>query len=62
VIENLGVIFGSEDIVTLDAYVNKLVGLDPDKRSILKIGEEVFGQWDRDELKYIAEDRQESFR
>jgi uncharacterized protein (DUF362 family) len=62
VIENLGVIFGSEDLVTLDAYINKLVGLDPDKRSILKIGEEVFGQWDRDELKYIAEDRLKAFR
>jgi uncharacterized protein (DUF362 family) len=62
VIENLGLILGSEDLVTLDAYINKLVGLDPDKRSILKIGEEVFGKWDRDELKYITEDRLEAFR
>jgi len=56
VIENLGIILGSEDLVTLDAYVNKLIGLDPEKRSILKIGEEVFGQWDRDELNYITVD------
>lgn len=62
VIENLGIILGSEDLVTLDAYINKLIGLDPEKRSIMKIGEEVFGPWDRDELKYITKDRVEMFR
>lgn len=62
VIEDSGIILGSEDLVTLDAYVNKLVGLDIDKRSILKIGEEAFGVWDRDELKYITEDMKEAFR
>lgn len=62
VIENLGIILGSEDLVTLDAYINKLIGLDPEKRSILKIGEEVFGSWDRDELINITEDRLEAFR
>jgi hypothetical protein len=62
VMENLGIILGSEDLVTLDAYVNRLVGLDVDKRSILKIGEEVFGKWDRDELKYITEDLRANFR
>jgi hypothetical protein len=62
VIENAGLILGSEELVTLEAYINKLIGLDPDKRSILKIGEEVFGKWDRDELKYISEDRCEALR
>lgn len=62
VIENLGLILGSEDIVTLEAYINKLIGLDPDKRSILKIGAEVFGEWDRAELSYITEDRIKTFR
>ncbi|MBN2221923.1 MAG: DUF362 domain-containing protein [Vallitaleaceae bacterium] len=62
VIENLGIILGSEDLVTLDAYINKLVGLDPEKRSIMKIGEEVFGEWDRDELKYITEEQQNVFK
>lgn len=62
VIEHLGIIFGSEDLVTLDAYINRLIGLDPEKRSILKIGEEVFGKWDRDELKHITEDRLETFK
>lgn len=62
VIENLGIVLGSEDLVTLDAYVNSLIGLDNDKRSILKIGEEVFGIWDRDELKTITEDRRATFR
>lgn len=61
VIENLGIIFGSEDLVTLDAYLNKLVGIDPEKRSILKIGEEVFGQWDRNELSYITDKIQRLF-
>lgn len=55
VIENLGVIFGSEDLVTLDAFINQLVGIDPEKRSILKIGEEVFGPWDREELGYLTD-------
>jgi uncharacterized protein (DUF362 family) len=62
IIENLGLILGSKDLVTLDAYVNTLVGIDTDKRSILKIGEEVFGKWDRDELKHITKDRIEKFR
>ena len=46
VIENTGLILGSEDLVTLDAVTNKMVDIDPETRSILKIGEEVFGQWD----------------
>jgi uncharacterized protein (DUF362 family) len=62
VIENLGLILGSEDLVTLDAYINKLVGLEPERRSILKIGEEAFGKWDRDELDYIAQERIAIFR
>lgn len=62
VIENLGLILGSEDLVTLDAYINKLIGLDPEKRSILQMGDEVFGKWDREELNYISEDRLETFR
>ncbi|SDN57220.1 DUF362 domain-containing protein [Acetanaerobacterium elongatum] len=62
VIENLGLILGSEDLVTLDAYINKLIGLDPEKRSILQMGDEVFGKWDRAELNYISEDRLETFR
>lgn len=62
VIENAGVIFGSEDIVTLDAYVNKMIGLDPEKRTILRIGEEVFGKWDREELTYISVDNLAKFR
>lgn len=62
VIENLGVIYGSEDLVTLDAYVNKLVGLDPEKRSIFKIGEEVFGTWDREELNYLSLEMQAKFK
>lgn len=62
VIENLGIILGSEDLVTLDAYINKLIGLDPEKRSIFKISEEVFGQWDRAELTYITEDKMKVFR
>ncbi len=62
VIENLGIILGSEDIVTLDAYVNKLIGIDTNVRSILKIGEEVFGTWDRNELSYITEEMIEVFR
>ncbi len=62
VIENLGIILGSEDIVTLDAYVNKLIGIDTDTRSILKIGEEVFGPWDREELSYITEKMTDAFK
>lgn len=61
VIEDLGLIFGSEDLVTLDAYINKLVGLDPEKRSIMKIGEEVFGAWDREELRFITEEMKSIF-
>jgi uncharacterized protein (DUF362 family) len=62
VIENLGIILGGDDLVTLDAYLNSLVGLEVDKRTILKIGEAVFGRWDRDELQYITDDRREAFR
>ena len=31
-----------------------MVGIDPESRSILKIGEEIFGQWDRNELTGIT--------
>lgn len=62
VIENLGIILGSEDIVTLDAYVNKLIGIDTGTRSILKIGEEVFGPWNREELSYITEKMTDVFK
>lgn len=61
-IENSGIILGSEDIVTLDAYANKLAGLNPDARTILKLGEEVFGKWDRDELNYITEEKMKAFK
>jgi uncharacterized protein (DUF362 family) len=62
VIENAGLILGSEDLVTLDAVTNKMVGIDPETRSILKIGGEVFGQWDRNGLNVITDAMYELFR
>lgn len=61
-IENMGIIIGSNDVVTLDAYTNKLIGLNTDTRAVLKIGEEVFGKWDRNELDYITEDMIRPFK
>lgn len=55
VIENQGIILGSEDLVTLDGITNLMIGLDPESRSILKIGEEVFGRWDRKAAECIPE-------
>jgi len=55
VIENQGIILGSEDLVTLDGVTNIMIGLDPENRSVLKIGEEVFGRWDRKEAECITE-------
>lgn len=62
VIEHACLILGSEDILMLDAYANKLAGIDTEKRAILKLGEEVFGQWDRGELTYITKEMMEAFR
>ena len=62
VIENAGLILGSDDLVTLDAVTNKMVGIEPESRSILKIGEEVFGQWDRNELTSITDAMYDVFR
>jgi hypothetical protein len=62
VIENAGLILGSSDLVTLDAMTNRMVGIDPETRSILKIGEEVFGQWDRSALNGITNAMYEIFR
>ncbi len=62
VIEDMGIILGSEDIVTLDAYTNKLIGLNTETRAVLKIGEEVFGKWDRDEVGYITEEMIKPFK
>ncbi|PYG87950.1 uncharacterized protein DUF362 [Ruminiclostridium sufflavum DSM 19573] len=55
VIENQGMILGAEDLVTLDGVTNHMIGLDPESRSILKIGEEVFGRWERKEKERIPE-------
>ena len=49
-------------LVTLDAVTNKMIGIDPETRSILKIGEEVFGQWDRNELNIISSAMYNIFR
>lgn len=62
VIENAGLILGSEDLVTLDAFTNKMVGIDPATRTILKIGEEVFGEWERNELNFITNAMYNVFR
>ena len=61
-IENAGVMLGSEDLVTLDAYANKLAGIDPERRSVLRMGEEAFGAWDRSELAYISDKMMELFK
>lgn len=55
VIENKGMILGSEDLVTLDGVTNLMIGLNPENRSVLKIGEEVFGKWDRKAAENIPE-------
>jgi uncharacterized protein (DUF362 family) len=47
-VENLGLALSSEDLLTLDAFTNRMVGIDPEARHILQIGSQVFGEWDRD--------------
>ncbi len=62
VIEDAGIIIGSQDLLTLDAYANKLVGIDPDTRAFLRFGSEVFGQWNREELSKITPSMKAIFR
>ncbi|TVQ36285.1 MAG: DUF362 domain-containing protein [Spirochaetaceae bacterium] len=62
VIENVGLMLGSRDLLTLDAYANQLAGIDPETRAFLRIGEEVFGAWDRGELSHITDEMCELFR
>lgn len=54
VIEDAGIVIGSRDLLTLDAYANELAGIDPDSRAFLRFGSEVFGEWDREELRSIT--------
>lgn len=61
VIENKGMILGSEDLVTLDGVTNYMIGLEPESRSILNIGEEVFGRWERKAKECIPEEFKQVF-
>ncbi|HEX2926408.1 MAG TPA: DUF362 domain-containing protein [Ruminiclostridium sp.] len=61
VIENQGIILGSEDLVTLDGVTNHMLGLDPEARSVLKIGEEVFGRWERKAQECVPESFKQVF-
>jgi uncharacterized protein (DUF362 family) len=61
VIENKGIILGSEELVTLDGVTNLMIGLEPESRSVLRIGEEVFGRWRREAVDCIPEAFKEVF-
>ena len=48
---DLGVVTCGRDLVSLDAVLCGLVGVDPEKISYIKLGEEVFGTYDRGQVK-----------
>ncbi len=49
-IEDLGLALGSEDLLTLDAFTNRMVGIDPESLHLLQVGSEVLGAWDREAI------------
>ena len=48
--EDLGVLAFGRDLVSLDAVLCRLIGVDPEKISYIKLGEEVFGIYDREQV------------
>ena len=45
--KNLGVFAFGRDLISLDATLCALIGIDPEKISYIKLGEETFGVYNR---------------
>ncbi len=53
--KNQGLLLGSEDCVTLDAFVAALEGKDPCKIEYLKLASNHFGSWDETDLEHARQ-------
>ncbi|HUS77191.1 MAG TPA: DUF362 domain-containing protein [Patescibacteria group bacterium] len=47
IVRDLGVVVLGPDLVSLDAVICGLIGVDPEKVSYIELGEEAFGEYDR---------------
>ncbi len=61
-IENTGLLLAGKDLVTLEAYINRMIGQEPELHEVLSLAKETFGNWDEKEIDCIPDELLAIFR